>query len=222
MSRLFLGASDKISFVASTKLARAVTSTMTWGAWVYKTVDDASARRIIDPNGSASQGFIIQTPNGDFNISVNYSTTGANAVYANALNNDTWTHLAFTWSVANLRPSLFINGLPVTATGGADKSGTQASWATVTALIGNRAGNDRVFSGRICEFAVWDRVLGNSEIATLGDGYSPRFIPNGLIMYFPLIGRNNPEYDLIRGVAGTLTGTKKADHPRIIYPNTSS
>lgn len=218
MSRHFVGSTDKIVFKVKANLASAVTSTMTWSAWVYKTIDDSTARRIIDPNGGADQGFIIQTPNGDFNISINFNTAGANAVYANALNNGVWTQLAFTWSVADLRPKLFINGLPVTPSGGADKSGTQLAWTNINAHIGNRAGNDRVFNGRIAEFTVWNRVLRNSEINSLGKGYSSLFIPNGLIMYWPIWGKNSPEFDIKGDTSGTVTGAVAAAHPKIIYP----
>lgn len=218
MSRFFTGSSDKITFPVRANLNSAVSSTMTWCAWVYKTVDDSTARRIIDPNGGSDQGFIIQTPNGDFNVGINHPTAAANAVYADALTANVWTHLAFTWNVANNRPLLFINGLPVTATSGADKSGTQAAWTGVSAIIGNRAGNDRVLSGRIAEWGIWNRVLKDSEIKPLGKGYSPRFIPNGLIMYYPLIGKNSPESDVKGDIPGVVTGAIANSHPKVIYP----
>jgi hypothetical protein len=50
-------------------------------------------------------------------------------------------------------------------------------------------------------------------------GYSPLFVrPQSLVAYWPLIGRNSPELELIGGQGGTLTGTTQAEHPRIIRP----
>ncbi len=74
----------------------------------------------------------------------------------------------------------------------------------------------RAFSGDVCEAAVWNRVLSAAEIASLAAGYSPLFLPRGLVFYCPLVR------DVVNFNSGgnpAATGTTVSDHPRIIYPS---
>lgn len=82
--------------------------------------------------------------------------------------------------------------------------------------IGNRtAAQDRVWDGLLAEFARWNRLLTDDEVAALGKGYSPMYFLNGLINYAPLI-RNT--IDRITGEVLTVTGALVHPHPRMIYP----
>jgi len=75
------------------------------------------------------------------------------------------------------------------------------------------------YNGSIAEAAMWNRVLTSAERQILADRYSPLFIPSGLLWYTPLMGRADPEPELILGISTTLTNTPTtSNHPAIIYP----
>lgn len=73
--------------------------------------------------------------------------------------------------------------------------------------------------GNIAELAFWLTDIGQAGFDTYNAGYSPLLIkPDSLLCYWPLIGRNSPETDLISGLDGTVTGSTAAAHPRVIMP----
>ncbi len=84
----------------------------------------------------------------------------------------------------------------------------------------NQGSEDQNLNGSIAEFATWTRALSDAEMAILGKGYSPLFIPNGIQFYAPIIGRNSPEQDLIGGLSVVVDGAINLAHPPIIYPTT--
>lgn len=128
--------------------------------------------------------------------------------------NDVWTY--DFGSSANL-PVAYRDGVSQTITIRANPIGT-ADYAKDDGNLRIGAyqdGSAEYWLGKIAEFAIWNRILTAAEAAILGKGYSPLFIPNGLVFYAPLI-RNVP--DLKGGGSGTVTNAAVFAHPRIIYP----
>lgn len=87
-------------------------------------------------------------------------------------------------------------------------------------LIGNLAGGDRVFDGRIAEFAIWEEtILSAGNVSTLwnsGAGLRADSPTLGIMptFYMTLCGRNSPEQNEIPGAStGVVTGTLKQVHP---------
>ena len=103
-----------------------------------------------------------------------------------------------------------VSGSP--ATTNADNIGGSYEGGAATSLL---------WDGRIAEFAIWkDTVPSAADFAAMAKGYSPlMFAPNGLIDYFPLIGKKSPETSLISTRIGTITGSiPAAAHPRVYLP----
>lgn len=127
-----------------------------------------------------------------------------------------WEHLILTGDGSLTGPNhhIYINGsepgYKQTNSGGEDV-GCSGSWS-----MGGRIYDDtRNFNGKFAAPGIWNRVLSAEEIASLADGFSPRFILNGLKFAPDLIrGINDP----VSGGAGTADGTTVYPHPRIFHP----
>lgn len=66
------------------------------------------------------------------------------------------------------------------------------------------------FDGRIAEVGFWNRPLRAAEVEALAGGVSPSRHMWGLISHCPLWGEDDPEEDLLQGVAAMITGTVAA------------
>jgi hypothetical protein len=75
-------------------------------------------------------------------------------------------------------------------------------------------------NGQIAHAGIWSAALTETEWASLGAGISPmRVRPQSLHAYFPFIGRNTNDIDIIRAKTFTATGTTaSAEEPRLIWP----
>lgn len=132
---------------------------------------------------------------------------------------DTWSHVAVTYDTGATGndPVFYVNGTATASTEYGAPSGTVTDPASAW-LLGNRGSLSRSCKGQLAEVAIWNRILTAAEVALLGDGYSPLFIPNGLVVYEPLLRDNvNPKMS-----ASTISGALVQPHPRIIYPGRSS
>lgn len=76
------------------------------------------------------------------------------------------------------------------------------------------------FNGRLAEIAVWSSIITDAEITAYDRGVSPLLISPGTLQhYWQLLGRNDPEPDLIGRASFTLNGTPaNAVHPRVYMP----
>lgn len=135
---------------------------------------------------------------------------------------DEWHHLLITYdstSTSN-NPVMYLDGVSQTITEVAAPTGT-ADTNSVAFLIGNRKVATDVFNrtwdGRLCEWAVWDRILTAAEATSIGASkFSPLFYPNSLIRYSPLIREADDRLD---SGTQTLNDTPTVfEHPPIIYP----
>ncbi|MDP2895343.1 MAG: LamG-like jellyroll fold domain-containing protein [bacterium] len=74
---------------------------------------------------------------------------------------DTWTHLAMTWNASSIQ--LYKNG----ASCSGQVSATQPDDSAYDAIIGNDAGGDNGFYGRIADVGLYGRALSATEVAWL-------------------------------------------------------
>lgn len=137
----------------------------------------------------------------------------------NAIGSDynNWHHFAITYTTTTAK--LYHDGsLHETVVDVAtNPSGTLDPYASII-YFGARTdlSSTRMFGGQLAEFAQWDRILSDDEIASLGKGYSPLFIPRTINWYVPMVR----EYrELINGLTLTNNGSTIAQHPPIIYPS---
>lgn len=129
----------------------------------------------------------------------------------------TWTHTAAVFTSDSSR-SVYIDG----GSKGTDTTAVTASGMDNTRLSGYNADSVTVsYDGRLAEFGVWNVALTDAEVASLASGFSPLMIrPDGLVAYWPLIGRTSPEIDVVGGFDMTLINSPTtAAHPsQIFYP----
>ena len=221
MARDFDGVGDRIGYTLVT--GQHSIDTITYACWIF-----------MDSNGEYRRPFHLGTafPNQhaeiEFDDALNgfvfYAgwTTAAGAWYIAKPATGAWTHLAITynWGATTNDPVIYINGVSQSITEDTAPSGTKVNTSTTFAIGGVSGDSAGDWDGRIAEFAFWNRVLTAAEISSLGaDAFSPLFYPSGLVFYTPLIGRSSTESDLMKGIAGTVTGAVVIAHPRIIYPS---
>lgn len=75
-------------------------------------------------------------------------------------------------------------------------------------------------NGQIAHAAIWSAALTAAEWASLGAGLSPmRIRPQSLHAYFPFLGRDTNDIDIIRANTFTATGTTaSAEEPPVLWP----
>lgn len=135
-------------------------------------------------------------------------------------NPDTAWHnhvITYDYTATTNDPIWYIDGASQTVTERATPTGTPgyADDDGVLRIGAYYDGSGEYWDGKIAEFAIWNRILTATEAAILGAGFSPLFIPNGLVFYSPLM-RNTQ--DIKGGNVGTVTNAVVFPHPRIIYP----
>lgn len=94
-----------------------------------------------------------------------------------------------------------------------------------TTIFGRTAGGGGVdYVGNVCEVACWNVALDAVEMAALANWVSPLLIrPTGLIAYWPIIGKYDPEIE-VRGRRDlTVNGAPPAiAHTKMSYPSDSA
>ena len=216
MARLFDDASSQYLSNANA-VVTAVPCSM--AAWVYKD-DTTNTGAVISIGASATVAHMTLRYNSSEDASAISRSVlaGANAaVSSGAGANNVWTHVAAVFASSTSRAAYRDGG----------NKGTNATDTTPLLLdrthIGQEAlsGGGNFFSGRIAEAAIWNIALSDADVADLAKGYCPLLVrPDGLVAYWPLIGRASPEPDLIGAFDMTLNaGPTQVEHPRIIYPS---
>jgi len=74
-------------------------------------------------------------------------------------------------------------------------------------------------NGRVSHVAIWNVALTDGEVAALAAGASPLTVrAQSLVAFWPIIGNNSPEIDIVGGYDLTVSGATKFAHPRIYQP----
>ena len=195
--------------------------TVTIAAWIWITGAGGGGVGRIFTNAAGSRHWWYDNAAGTLVFIIGYSPLGGFwAITAPTLG--AWHHVAVTYDGASTAndPLIYLNGVSVAVTETQSPSGTILT-AAAAWIIGNENGGAGGWNGRLAEFGHWTRLLSADEIAGLAKGGSPAFIPHGLVLYYPLLGRYSPEdsRNLGPNYPGTLTGTVYRDHPRILSPS---
>lgn len=214
MALTFDATDDKVT----TSFSSHPSTKRTYSIWTYFTAHGGVSRRLFDKRTSGSQ------------VELSYvDTIGSNYYYERALSggavnwyfprgaDNTWAHYTIEYDESSPTTDIIVykDGSLQTVIKALFGTGT-VNTNTDAYTIGSRGvDNLRVFNGRLCEFAIWDRALALDEKLALGKGFSPAFFLNGLKLYVPLV---REAIDL-KNAAPTFSGSPAiADHPRIIYP----
>lgn len=149
------------------------------------------------------------------NASGNNGASTSTTITAN-----TWFHACAVFASATSY-SAYLNGsgkgtgTTSTVPSGINRTAIGASDASTVTLPFAPAG-----TGDIAEVAMWSIALSDRDVATLATGVSPLSVhPESLVGYWPLIGNNSPENNIISNtstmsIQGTLTASA---HPRVLY-----
>ena len=215
MARLFDDASSQYLSNANA-IVTAVPCSM--AAWIYKD-DAAAAGTILSVGASATtaQMLLFYSSAEDVTArSISVLAGSASATSSGAGSNNAWIHAAGVWRTSTSRDA-YRDGV---------NKGSNATDITPLLLdrtfIGQSANSTGgVFMpGRIAEAAIWNVALSDADVAALAKGVCPLHVrPDGLVAYWPLIGRNDPEPDFVGGYAMTLNAAPtQAAHPRVYNP----
>ena len=127
---------------------------------------------------------------------------------------DTWQQVGGVWASDTSRIA-YLDG-----NGGTENTTSRVPSSLDKTSIGVLT-NDTTqpFDGEIAEAGIWNVALTAADMAALAKGMSPKLVrPDALIAYWPIIGRTDPEPDLVGGFNLTVTTAVWSAHPRIIYP----
>lgn len=146
------------------------------------------------------------------------SSSWSGALTTTTVSAGVWIHAAGTVTSATARAA-YLNG------GG---KGTNATSRTATGI--NRIGAGKALgtgtfgpvgsNSVIAELGFWNQALTDAEIASLAAGASPMLVrPSALVAYWPLVGVNSPENNIVANNSLTITGTLPVSpHPRMFDP----
>lgn len=198
---------------------------MTYAFWAYRTgAGGGDLARVFDKDGTAATGarLLYYASSGSiYGFTVSWTTTeGTWTIPQNATG--AWAQFVITYdgSSTTNNPVIYLNGVSQTVTTTSTPVGSLDTTGVGQYTIGNRSDSIRGWNGRLAEFAYWSRILTAGEIGALAKGFAPSLFPSGLLLYYPIDGRNSPERNLGMGggYAGTVTGTAYQVHPDIISP----
>ncbi len=216
MARFFDGSNDKLQ-IDSTVISG---TPFTMAAWFNSNnVDDnQQVVGVFDVAGDEDY-YRLQAGGGvggdPIRGQIKSNTATANVDSTTGYSANVWNHACLVGAADN-DWRVYLNG---------GSKGTDATAVTPAGLdntaIGIRATLTPAapLNGEIAEVAIWNVALTDAEVAILAAGFCPRFVnPQGLVAYWPIIGRTSPEIDLVGGNNLTVTEAVVAVHPSIIYP----
>lgn len=207
------GTTDKISYAQYAAINDL--DTLTYAIWTYRVgVGGNNNGRMMEKDG-AIRLFSNSTEEYNF-AAVRWATTNGSWKVTGPSRN-VWVNVLVTYDHGS------VDNDPIFYFDGVDQGAPTESQTPVGTLnsetdpldVGNRASSTRVWDGRLCEVAVWDRILNSAEAAAVGKKFSPLFFPDGLVLYDDLV-RN--VRNRLEGSTISTTGTAVVDHPPIIYP----
>lgn len=183
-----------------------LTSTpVTMAAWAYPTTLGDN-RRIVSILNSASpnnqnQWALGIGPSDNVSATTGDGSSSSSSASTMSITANTWVHAAAVFASATSRAA-YLNG---------GNKGTNTVSRTPTGLnrtsIGAQDNADLATApknmiGPLAHVAIWNVALADADIAALATGMSPLLMqPEALVAYWPLIGVNSPENNLLSNTA---------------------
>lgn len=220
MARDFDSANPDLAGVATASVVSAYPFTM--ATWFRQTGTEGTGGQtlmnVADDSSNAIYYRLVVNEGGTNRLEAERrNTTLRSSVTSGTITNNVWGHAAGVYA-SNTSMLSYLDGVAGTED---TNSVTFAGTVGVTSLgYLLRATPTQFLDGQLAESAFWDAALTAEEIAALAKGFSPLCIrPESLAAYWPLHGNKSPETNWInQDHVMALSGTTKADHPRIIYP----
>lgn len=173
----------------------------------------AGTNRVFDQTGSSAHSNVQLQPASTTSLSYTAGFTTTDGIFTFPIGTASrWHHVCLTYdnSSTSNKPTVYVDGSSATVTTSTAPVGTAVSSNAKPIFIGNRSAANRVFDGKLADFAYWNGVLlSANECAGLASGSSPLKIrPASLSMYLPLmaIGGTQPDWGPSH-VTQTVVGT---------------
>jgi hypothetical protein len=221
MARNFDG-STQLDLQAADAAVMHVAEPYAVGLWVKNSSNPGSflyaLSKVLQAGSHPSYGFSTNGV-GDLRFIQGHNTAGGFVVSPTIPNasiwDGAWHHVMGSADGTKVR--IYFDGVEV-GTGTTQLAAT--AYSALSLYVGSFDGptNSLYFKGGIAEIAIFKAIPDLGERAALAKGYTPLAVkPAKVVMYWPLLGRNDPETDLFGGVNLTNHGTVRADNsPRII------
>lgn len=185
-----------------------------YGVWVYPSDGGDGIKRVFEKRTVNGQVELVIYNVFQFRIeyerewSINRGRWSSPTFPANA-----WTHLGISYdsSSTDNDAAFYANGVLQSVTELDAPVGSVVNNGDPY-VIGNRGDGTRTFGARLAEFALWDRLLSQSEWAALGGGISPLHFARDLRCYVPMI---RDGLDLVAGPT-LVSGAVPHNHPPVI------
>lgn len=220
MARDFASASSEYIENASAIVADAPFTVSFWGNidGVASNEGWFSLSSTSDPDDQHTIMTLSGTPNVRSRSTSDTGGSFTSAAAPSAMSAGSWHNIVGLWTSTSSR-TCYIDG-----SGGTADTTAITGMATLNVTGFGRLSDSTPSSyinGMMAECGMWNVALTAAEIASLAEGVSPLFIrPASLVGYWPLIGNDSPEIDLVGGNDMTLGGTPTAvAHPAVMRPS---
>lgn len=220
MAWLFTGSTDRLNFGSG---VTELTGNWTIAGWVRRTIvgrdfeitpiwsrwtSDAGNRQLYVYFLSDTSGVNVDK------VQVDVPFVAAILTGGTAISDTNWHHYAVTRSGNDW--VLYIDGV---SDGTATVAATQETGAELTfgdTIVTATGAGD--MAGDQAEWSAWDAALTAAEVASLAKrSQAIQVRPTSLVFYAPMMGRQNPDIDIVGGNLGSIQGMANAVHPPMSY-----
>jgi Concanavalin A-like lectin/glucanases superfamily len=160
--------------------------------------------------------------NGDLRFIVGWGASPGNFTVSQQVGqafafNNAWNHFMGTYDGAFVR--LHLNGVEI---GPAVAETRALAYSANNVYVGSFDGTQLFATGSVAELSLWGVVPDAADRAALARGVSPLVVrPSGLVAHWPLVGRTDPETEVMGGLGLSAGSTTNADHTRVyLRPST--
>jgi hypothetical protein len=211
MARNFVRTSSQYLSNANAVVAAAPCSMACW----FNTADLTNTKVWMGIEDAAlSHKFVMFSTGSDTILAGTGGTEGFSSAGSGTFSDNIWNHACAVYASSSSRLA-YLNGTP-----GAANTATRTPASLSQTLIGGEV-SASFADGDMAEAAIWNVALSAADVVALATGVSPLLVqPDGLVAYWPLLGRHDPEIDRVGGFNMTLNAAPiAAAHPRVFMPS---
>ncbi len=195
---------------------------LTMACW-FRTTATGTYQTLVNINNSASanarNAFSLRKDSSNFvSFEASDATSFTSVAAPGTVALNTWNHAAGVATSATSRVAYY-NGA-ASSVSAVSRIPVSVNRTTAGAKNSNGAIGDPATTTTIAEIGIWNVALTSIEISSLAVGASPLLVrPSALVAYWPLVGVNSPENNIVSTVAFPIIGTISSfAHTRMFDP----